>query len=142
MTNNVEIRVYCESDEKAVVALWTDVFKKAEPRNEPHFVIAKKLATRSELFFVAVDDASVVGTAMGGFDGHRGWIYTVAVRPDLRRLGIGTALVRRVESALAALGCPKVNLQVLGSKVAVVAFYERLGFAVEDRISMGKCLGS
>jgi ribosomal protein S18 acetylase RimI-like enzyme len=65
------------------------------------------------------------------------------VRPDLRRLGIGTALVRRVESALAALGCPKVNLQVLGSNAAaVVAFYERLGFAVEDRVSMGKCIGS
>jgi ribosomal protein S18 acetylase RimI-like enzyme len=142
MTNNVEIRVYRESDEKAVVALWTDVFKKTEPRNEPHFVIAKKLATQPELFFVALDDGSVVGTAMGGFDGHRGWIYTVAVRPDLRRLGIGTALVRRVESALAALGCPKVNLQVLGSNVAVVAFYERLGFAVGDRVSMGKSLVS
>jgi hypothetical protein len=50
-------------------------------------------------------------------------------------------LVRRVESALAALGCPKLNLQVLGPNAAVVAFYERLGYSVEDRVSMGKLIG-
>ncbi len=108
--------------------------------NDPRFVIAKKLAIQADLFFVAVEDRVIVGTAMGGYDGHRGWLYTVAVRSDVRRRGIGSALVRRVESALATLGCPKINLQVLATNAIVVAFYERLGYAVEERVSMGKSL--
>jgi len=140
MAPNLNVRVYREDDEERVVVLWNDVFKKPEPRNEPRFVIAKKLAIQADLFFVAVEDGAIVGTAMGGYDGHRGWLYTVAVRADVRRRGIGTALVRRVESALATLGCPKINLQVLATNAAVVAFYERLGYAVEERVSMGKSL--
>jgi ribosomal protein S18 acetylase RimI-like enzyme len=142
MTSNPEVRVYRESDEDAVVALWNVVFPNPEPWNEPRFVLAKKLAMHDDLLFVAVVDDATVGTAMGGFDGHRGWLYTVAVRMDLRRRGIGSTLVRSVESALAALGCPKVNLQVRSSNAEVIAFYERLGYAVEERVSMGKRLAS
>jgi ribosomal protein S18 acetylase RimI-like enzyme len=140
MGADVEVRIYRKDDEVAVVALWSEVFKKPEARNEPRFVIAKKIAIQADLFFVAIEDGAIVGTAMGGYDGHRGWLYTVAVRSDVRRRGIGRALVARVESALAALGCPKVNLQVLAANADVVAFYERLGYAVEDRVSMGKIL--
>ena len=138
MTSALDVRVYRKDDEEGVVALWNDVFKKPEPRNDPRFVIAKKLAVQDDLFFVAVEDRAIVGTAMGGYDGHRGWLYTVAVRSDVRRRGIGGALVRRVESALVLLGCPKINLQVLASNAAVVAFYRRLGYGVEERVSMGK----
>jgi ribosomal protein S18 acetylase RimI-like enzyme len=136
----VQIRPYEETDEAAVVNLWSAVFPSPAPRNVPRVVIASKLATQRELFFVAVLDGVVVGTAMGGYDGHRGWLYTVAVRPDLQRQGIGKALVHRVEEALADLGCAKVNLQVVTSNAAVVGFYERLGYSVEERISMGKVL--
>src|SRR5580698_10756069 len=138
MGADVEVRIYRKDDVAAVVALWSEVFKKPEPRNEPRFVIAKKRAIQADLFFVAVEDRAIVGTAMGGYDGHRGWLYTVAVRSDMRRRGIGSALVRRVESALVLLGCPKINLQVLASNAAVVAFYRRLGYGVEERVSMGK----
>jgi ribosomal protein S18 acetylase RimI-like enzyme len=142
MTSSPEVRVYRESDENAVVALWNVVFPNPEPWNEPRFALAKKLATRDHLLLVALVGEAVVGTAMGGFDGHRGWLYTVAVRPDLRRRGIGSALVRTVESALAALGCPKLNLQVRSSNAEVITFYKRLGYAVEERVSMGKRLGA
>jgi GNAT superfamily N-acetyltransferase len=55
----------------------------------------------------------VVGTVMGGYDGHRGWIYSLAVDPTHRRQNVGTTLVQRVEHALEELGCPKINLQIL-----------------------------
>jgi ribosomal protein S18 acetylase RimI-like enzyme len=134
----VEIRRYRDGDEESVVELWSTVFPNPAARNAPRLVIAQKVATQRALFFVAVSDGSVVGTAMGGYDGHRGWLYTVAVRPDLRRRGIGRALVQRVEASLVALGCPKLNLQIVTSNASVVAFYERLGYSVEERISMGK----
>jgi ribosomal protein S18 acetylase RimI-like enzyme len=138
VNSDIRIRLYREADEAPVVELWTGVFPNPAPRNEPHLVIAQKLATQRDLFFVADSDGSVVGTAMGGYDGHRGWLYTVAVHRDLRRRGIGRALVQHVEASLFALGCPKVNLQVMTLNAGVVGFYERLGYRVEERISMGK----
>lgn len=136
----MEIRTFHEADESAVIALWKNVFAYPEPRNDPAKVIRDKLATQRELFFVAVLDDRVVGTVLGGYDGHRGWIYSLAVNPDVRRRGIGAALVRHVEQELARRSCPKINLQVLASNAAVVAFYRKLGYAVEERISMGKVL--
>ena len=89
---------------------------------------------------VALADGRVIGTVMGGYDGHRGWVYSLAVYEAERHTGIGSALMDKIEQALKSLGCLKVNLQVVGSKSGVVEFYEKLGFSVEDRISMGKRL--
>lgn len=102
--------------------------------------INRKLSVQRELFFVAIDAGELIGTAMGGWDGHRGWVYYVAVRDGARRRGVGTALMRQVESALVRLGCNKINLQVRTEDAGVVSFYEKLGYAVEGRISMGKKL--
>jgi ribosomal protein S18 acetylase RimI-like enzyme len=104
-------------------------------------MIRHKLAVQRELFLVARLDGRLVGTVPGGYDGHRGWVYSVAVRPDLRRRRIGTALMRQVERELASRGCPKISLRVLATHAATVAFSERLGYTVEERISMGKVLG-
>ncbi len=137
----MKIRAFQQSDESAVVALWKEVFAYSEPRNDPARVVRQKLAFQPELFFVAAVDDEVVGTVMGGYDGHRGWIYSLAVDPAYRRQKIGAALVRHVEQALRELGCPKINLQVLSSNAATVEFYAKLGYRVEERISMGKTLG-
>jgi ribosomal protein S18 acetylase RimI-like enzyme len=136
----IEIRTYDESDESAVAALWDDVFPGPSPWNEPHAAIRRKLSVQRELFFVAEVDGEIVGTVMGGYDGHRGWIYSVAVSPSHRRVGIGARLMRRVERELRARGCPKVNLQVHGGNTGAVSFYESLGYAAEDRVSMGKVM--
>lgn len=74
------------------------------------------------------------------FYGHRGWLYAVAVLKQHRGQGIGRALVHEAERRLAALGCRKINLQIRASNRAVAEFYARLGYSVEDRISMGKRL--
>ena len=134
--------MYQPSDEKDVIELWRAVSPVTAPHHDPATSIRKKLAVDRELFFVAEVNGIVVGTVMGGYDGHRGWIYSVAVSSAHRRQGIGTALMRRVEEALAERGCPKVNLQVLTSNSAAVVFYETLGYSVEERISMGKRLYS
>ncbi len=138
----LDIRSYQESDEAAVAALWREVFPGAPAWNHPETDIRRKLAVQRELFLVASLEAQLVGTAMAGYDGHRGWVYYVAVSPRHRRQGIGRALMREVEQRLARLGCPKLNLQVRASNDQVVAFYRRLGYRVEERISMGKRLAA
>ena len=135
-----EIRSFEESDKASVIALWKNVFGYTEPRNDPATVIRDKLAFQRELFFVATLDGTVVGTVMAGYDGHRGWIYSLAVSSQFRQQGIGRALVERVERELAQRGCPKINLQVLATNAATVGFYSKLGYHVEERVSMGKVL--
>lgn len=140
MVGTLQIRPYEEADEQAVIELWNESSPAHAPHNDPATAIRKKLQVQRELFFVAEVNGYMVGTAMGGYDGHRGWIYTVAVKPQCRRNGIGSALIRRLEAALSDRGCLKVNLQVFASNAEVVAFYEKLGYNVEDRISIGKRL--
>ena len=82
----------------------------------------------------------MTGTVIGGYDGHRGWVYSLAVDEASRLTGLGSALVKRIEEELMSLGCLKVNLQVVASNSEVIEFYRKQGFSIEDRISMGKRL--
>lgn len=124
----------------AVIALWRTVFGYETAHNDPALAIDKKRAANDGLLFVAQQGAGVLGTVMAGYDGHRGWLYAVAVAPTARRQGLGAALVRHAEVALAARGCMKINLQLLASNEATTAFYRSLGYQVEPRISMGRVL--
>ncbi|NIM95848.1 MAG: GNAT family acetyltransferase [Anaerolineales bacterium] len=136
----MEIRAYEDPDQESVTKLWREVFSDSSSWNIPEEDIERKLAIQRELFLVAVTEGEVVGTAMGGYDGHRGWIYYVAVLPEFRRIGIGSALMAKLENELNKLGCPKINLQVRASNEVVISFYKKLGYEVEDRVSMGKRL--
>jgi ribosomal protein S18 acetylase RimI-like enzyme len=121
-----------------VVALWETVFGYEAAHNNPSLVIDKKVAVGDGLFFVAVSDNAVVGTIMAGYDGHRGWIYSLAVSPSRRRQRIGSRLVLAAEQALIDRGCMKINLQIMAGNESVASFYLSLGFSVEKRVSMGK----
>lgn len=123
-----------------VIGLWEKTFGYEAAHNRPGLVIDKKVAVEDHLFYVALDGSEVVGTVMAGYDGHRGWIYTVAVCASRRREGIGSRLLEHAERALAAKGCVKINLQVLEGNDSAVQFYSSLGYAVEPRVSMGKRL--
>jgi ribosomal protein S18 acetylase RimI-like enzyme len=130
---------YNDSEHRSdVIALWKQVFNYTDARNAPDLTIDSKLTVNDSLFFVAISENKVVGTVMSGYDGHRGWIYSLAVAPVKRNKRIGTALLTHAEIALKKLGCVKVNLQVLPSNEAVTAFYIKNGYKVEPRISMGK----
>ncbi len=121
-----------------VIELWQQAFGYDTAHNLPSLAIDKKLAVNDGLFFVATDKKAVIGTILAGYDGHRGWLYSVAVHADYRRHGLGSSLVRHAEQALTALGCMKINLQIAGGNDVVVGFYEALGYGVEPRVSMGK----
>jgi ribosomal protein S18 acetylase RimI-like enzyme len=136
----MRIRPFQKSDEQAVIALWNEVLPDSAPHNDPATAIRKKREVECDLFFVAEVEGTVVGTVMGGYDGHRGWVYSLAVKPQHRYQRIGGALMRRLEAALSERGCLKVNLQIRSSNAGVIAFYEKIGYAVEERVSMGKRL--
>jgi ribosomal protein S18 acetylase RimI-like enzyme len=135
----IEVRAYASSDETEIVDLWR-ACSLVVPWNDPHEDIARKLQVQPELFLVACAAGRIVGSVMAGYEGHRGWLNYLAVAPRCRRQGIGRRLVREAEARLRAMGCPKINLQVRASNTDVVEFYRKLGFVVDDVLSMGKRL--
>ena len=138
----MQIRNYDnKKDKEQVIELWNNVFPITSPHNDPLSSINRKLAVEDNLFFVAEsDEKKVIGTVMAGYDGHRGWIYSLAVNPKYRKKSIGSLLLKHAEKELLKLNCPKINLQVLSSNKDIVNFYRKNGFNIEERISMGKKL--
>jgi GNAT superfamily N-acetyltransferase len=134
----ITVAPYAPSDRAEVVAFWQDVF--ANYRDTPSGQLDCALRHRDNAIFVAREDGVLAGTAMAGSDGIRGWLHYVAVPAPRRRGGVARLLVRRAEDWLAARGVTKVNLQIRGDNLDVRAFYERLGYAAEDRLSMGRRL--
>ena len=121
-----------------VFSLWKEVFGYETSHNSPDIVIDKKVEFNDGLFFVAVDNDNVIGTVMAGYDGHRGWIYSIAVSPAYRKKGLGSALLSFAEERLSKKGCMKINLQIMEGNEPVEAFYHSNGYKTEKRISMGK----
>jgi ribosomal protein S18 acetylase RimI-like enzyme len=134
------LRPFAPADTEAVVGLW-ETCGLVRPWNDPRRDIARKATVQPELFLVAEDaEHGIVGAGMAGYDGHRGWVNYLAVRPDQQGTGIGRAMMAEFERLLAAVGCPKVNLQVRAGNERVIAFYESLGYADDRSVSMGKRL--
>ncbi|TFI58102.1 GNAT family acetyltransferase [Sphingomonas parva] len=136
----IEVSAYRSEQFAGVQALWLEAFPDDPPWNSAANAIPAKLAVQPDLLLVASDGDAVLATVMAGYDGHRGWLYSVAVRRSHRRSGLGTQLIAEAERRLKALGCLKINLQVRATNAAVAAFYRRLGYEVEERVSMGKRL--
>lgn len=133
------VRPFEDADEPAVVALWRAAGL-TRPWNDPHRDIARKKLVQRDLFLVATDAVSIVGTAMAGYDGHRGWVYYLAVAPDRQGSGLGRQLMREAEARLLELGCPKVNVQIRAGNDVVTSFYDRLGYTPDGATGMGKRL--
>lgn len=154
------IRQFTPADTEAVVAVWESCGL-VRPWNDPRRDIARKLTVQPELFLVATeapsadadpadadpadadpagDGPTVVAAGMAGFDGHRGWVNYLAVRPDLQGSGLGRAFMAEFERLLTDLGCPKLNLQVRAGNEQVIGFYESLGYTDDHTVSMGKRL--
>ena len=126
-------------DTEAVVALWRDSGL-TRPWNDPYADIDRKLTTQPDLFLIGETDAGVAATAMIGFDGHRGWVYYLAVREGLRGTGAGRSLMAEAERLLIARGCPKIMLMVRSTNDDVLAFYDTLGYTADDVVVLGKRL--
>jgi len=132
----MNIRKFQDADRDPLVNLWNTVFPDDPPHNDPSAVIQAKLAV-DDLIFIAEHEGKLVGACMAGYDGHRGWLYAVAVLKEERRNGTGEALVKYAMQSLREIGCIKVNLQIRSTNTEVAAFYKALGFATEERLSMG-----
>ncbi len=133
------VRSYRPEDREALVSLWS-ICELTRPWNNPDRDIDRKLARDGDNLLVLEEDGSLVGTVMVGYDGHRGWVNYLGVHPAHRRRGLGRLLMDEAEARLRALGCAKVNLQIRTSNTAASEFYRRIGYSLDEAVSMGKRL--
>lgn len=134
----IAVREFRREDADALRALWTVAGFRLIADDDDG--LATFLARNPGSFLVAEQRGRLVGSAMGGWDGRRGWIYHVTVAEDLRRLGLATVLVRQVEDALRRAGCRRCLVSVEGGNDAALAFWRRLGYADRGTSQLGKDL--
>ena len=133
------IDCYRAGDEAELLALW-QACGLVVPWNNPRADIARKTADSPGLFFVGKIGERLVASCMAGYDGHRGWIYYLAVHPSLQRSGYAARLVSHCENKLRELGCPKIDLMVRNTNQAVIAFYQAIGFDLDPVVVLSKRL--
>lgn len=124
---------------EAVVALW-ERCDLTRPWNDPRQDYLMALASGDAVVLVRRVEDRTVASVMVGFDGHRGWVYYLAVEPSLQRQGIGRDMMAAAERWLRQQGAPKLQLMVRDTNEAALGFYERLGFQHQAVAVFGKRL--
>jgi ribosomal protein S18 acetylase RimI-like enzyme len=135
----MKIQPYAPQYQKEVIALW-ERCNLLVPTNNPTKDIERKMKVNPELFLIGLIGGKVVATAMGGYEGHRGWVNYLGVDPTHRKQGLGRQIMQALEAKLLEKGCPKLNLQVRVTNTEALKFYERTGYKRDEVISLGKRL--
>jgi ribosomal protein S18 acetylase RimI-like enzyme len=134
------IRSFEEIDREAVVALW-QLCGLTRPWNNPTTDIDLAITGATSTILIGTADGHVVASVMTGFDGHRGWIYYLAVAPDQARVGYGRSMMRAAEDWLKGQGAPKAELMVRDDNRSTIGFYEALGYELQHVTVLGRRLG-
>lgn len=132
-----DIRPATPDDRDAVIALW-HACGLTRPWNDPQADFARALAGPASAVLVARVGGVPAGSVMVGYDGHRGWLYYLAVAPERQRTGLGRALMAAAEAWLRAHGAPKVQLMVREDNAAALGFYDALGFERQKVVTLGR----
>lgn len=127
------------SDAASVIALW-QACGLTRPWNDPRMDFDRAIAGTTSTIFVVRDGGAIIASVMIGEDGHRGWIYYLAVAPDRRRSGLGRTMMAAAETWLRARGTPKLQLMVREGNAEALAFYAALGLEPQPVVTMGKFL--
>lgn len=120
----------------AAVALWRETGL-TRPWNDPDEDLRRAVAGSSSAVLGCTDGDRLVATAMVGYDGHRGWVYYLAVAESEQRRGIGRKMMQACEEWLRERGAPKDQLMVRTGNAEVISFYDRLGYTDAAVVVLG-----
>ncbi len=137
----MQVRAYAERDFAQVTAFW-DACGISVAYNDPAKDILRMQAAPDCQLYVGLESGHLMASMMVGHEGHRGWIYKLAILPEFRGKGLGRDLVQLAERWLMARGLPKCHAIIRDTNARVQGFYERLGYEVQPRLVMGKWLNA
>jgi ribosomal protein S18 acetylase RimI-like enzyme len=128
-----------DADIADVIALWQRCGL-TRPWNDPAADIALARRGPNATILVGRDNDAIAASALVGHDGHRGWVYYVAVDPDCRHRGYGRLIMDAAEGWLRGRGIEKLQLMVRPDNSQVQTFYRSLGYLEQERIIYAKWL--
>jgi ribosomal protein S18 acetylase RimI-like enzyme len=127
------------ADAREVIALW-EACGLTRPWNDPAADFARAVAGPASAVLLLQEGDALAAGVMVGFDGHRGWVYYLAVAPERRRAGLGRTMMDAAETWLRARGAPKIQLMVREDNEAALGFYEALGLVRQKVVTLGRFL--
>lgn len=127
----MKVRELVAADTSSVVALWNETGL-TRPWNDAAKDFQRALDGSASVVLGVKPFDEVIGTVMVGHDGHRGWIYYLAVARAHQRNGIGSELMRAAEDWLRQIGAVKVQLMVRGDNEAMLDFYDACGYEISE----------
>ncbi|VIO79583.1 Acetyltransferase YpeA [Bradyrhizobium ivorense] len=136
---SLAIAPIADADVTDVIALW-QACGLTRPWNDPAADIALARRGPGSAVLVGHDGTAIVATAMVGHDGHRGWVYYVAVAPDRQGQGFGRTMMAAAEDWLRQAGVPKLQLLVRRENAKAGAFYQSLGYEESTSVMLAKWL--
>jgi ribosomal protein S18 acetylase RimI-like enzyme len=128
-----------DADVEEVIALW-QACGLTRPWNDPAADVAFARRGSNATVLIGRDDSLIVATVLVGHDGHRGWVYYLAVDPDHRQKGYGRVMMDAAERWLRERGIEKLQLMVRPDNKSVKNFYQSLGYSEQERIIYAKWL--
>jgi hypothetical protein len=135
----LDIRAIEDGDVAEVAALWQRCgLTRAWTDPAADIALARKEANATVL--LGRHQGALAASVLVGHDGHRGWVYYVAVDPDHRFKGFGRMIMAAAEAWLRARGIEKLQLMVRGNNARVHAFYRSLGYYDQERVVFAKWL--
>ena len=136
---NINIKTATIKNTQSIIEIWEEV-KLVRSWNNPNDDIENALSTLTSTILLLCSENQIIGTVMVGYDGHRGWIYYLAVRTELQKQGYGKKMVQEAENWLRAKNVPKVNLMIRNTNEQVKGFYQAIGYKDDEVITMAKWL--
>ena len=133
------IRIATPSDVISIIEIWEEA-KLTRPWNNPNDDIKNALSTPTSTILLLCTLEQIIGTVMVGYDGHRGWIYYLAVKEKFQKRGYGKYLVKEAEQWLKSRNVPKINLMIRTGNEAVKQFYQSCKYKESEVIVMEKWL--
>jgi ribosomal protein S18 acetylase RimI-like enzyme len=136
-SHSLTIKAIEDGEVAEVIALWQRCGS-TRAWNDPAGDIALARKETNATVLLGRNDGALVASVLVGHDGHRGWVYYVAVDPDRRQNGFGRAIMNAAESWLRAAGLPKLQLLVRRENAQAGAFYQSIGYEEADTIVFAK----
>ena len=133
------ISVFKDKYRSQVIDLWEQC-NLIKYWNDPDKDINRKLKVNDNLFLIVEFNKIIIGSAMAGYDGHRGSVYYLSIGPKYQNKGVGKILMKEIEKRLISIGCPKINIFIRNSNIEVKEFYQSINYEEQNSLVYGKRL--